>query len=336
MKILLTFDYELFFGQNSGSLDNCLINPTNYLIKILNQYDVKATFFVDVGYIDCLNRNRKDYLELDIEYNKITSHISSLSNSGHDIQLHIHPHWKDCNFNGKIWDIDTRRYRLHDFPEEEVDQIVKDYKNKLEEITGKRIIAYRGGGWCIQPFEHIKKALLSNGVIIDSTVFKGGYYQSDTHYFDFHEAEEKTIWRFEDDPNNEEKSGSFVEIPISSIRTSPLFFWKLAMAKKMGGDIHKSFGDGTAVKADQANLIRMLTTYTSTVVSMDGYKSSLLKKAFEIYNKKYKEKDYFVAIGHPKSLSPYALKKIDEFIKHTIDQNIYTTYQREVENGLLE
>ena len=30
------------------------------------------------------------------------------------------------------------------------------------EITGKPCQAYRAGGWCVQPFEFIKKALIKN------------------------------------------------------------------------------------------------------------------------------------------------------------------------------
>ena len=58
-KILITLDYELFFGK-SGSLEKSIINPTNKLLKILDKYNIKASF-VDSGYILNLNRNMQNY-----------------------------------------------------------------------------------------------------------------------------------------------------------------------------------------------------------------------------------------------------------------------------------
>ena len=34
-KILLTFDVELFLGHNSGTIENCIIRPTELIIKEL-------------------------------------------------------------------------------------------------------------------------------------------------------------------------------------------------------------------------------------------------------------------------------------------------------------
>ena len=50
-KILLTFDYELFLGAKSGSVDNCLIVPTDMLLDVMERHQTKAIFFVDTTYI---------------------------------------------------------------------------------------------------------------------------------------------------------------------------------------------------------------------------------------------------------------------------------------------
>ena len=51
MNIFLTYDYELFFGESTGSVDKCMIEPTNQLLKIAKEFNIKMTFFVDVGYL---------------------------------------------------------------------------------------------------------------------------------------------------------------------------------------------------------------------------------------------------------------------------------------------
>ena len=335
MKILLTLDYEVFFGHNSGSIEGCLISPTQKIIEILDKHNVKATFFVDAGYVERIKHQCSFYPELKNEYEKLVKHISLLSQNGHDIQLHIHPHWRDSYYSEKGWIIDTKRYRLHNFSTLETNRIVRDYKKILEDIIKDQIFVFRAGGWCLQPFESLGSALFSNGIRIDSTLYKGGYYKSSTHFFDFRNAEDKTIWKFKDDPNKENEEGEFIEMPISSIKVNPTFYWKMVFTKKFGGKKHKAIGDGKAVKGGKSSIIRMLTKPTMTVASIDGYKSSLLNKALNLYKTIYTEEDYFIVIGHPKATTPYSLKKLDEFIRKSVKQNEYTTYRQEVKNDKL-
>ena len=49
MKIAFTWDYEMFFGHKSGSVNRCMIEPTNRLLEISRRYNSKFTFFVDTG-----------------------------------------------------------------------------------------------------------------------------------------------------------------------------------------------------------------------------------------------------------------------------------------------
>lgn len=47
-KIILSFDYELFFGDKSGTVQKTLIEPTNALLDTMDKAGLKGTFFVDV------------------------------------------------------------------------------------------------------------------------------------------------------------------------------------------------------------------------------------------------------------------------------------------------
>jgi len=312
-NILITLDYELFFGANAGTQEKCILNPTQKLLKILNKYNIKATFFVDSGYLVQLERFKKDFSRLEKDYNLIVNQIKSLDKEGHSIQLHIHPHWEDSFYDGEKWVMDTTRYRLHDFSEEEIEDIVFRYKKALTNIVGDSIFAHRGGGWCIQPFDKLSKAFKKHDVWLDSTVFENGKNDSVTHYFDFKNSPIKTEWNFENNPVEEKKDGFFKEIPISAYKLSPLFFWKLVFFKKFGGDKHKGFGNGSAAGGSTMDKLRMLTRSTHSVVSIDGYKASFLEQAYESFSKRIDSKN-FVVIGHPKSMSEYSLSKLEEFI----------------------
>ena len=64
MNIFLTFDYELFFGETTGSVEGCMIQPTNNLLAISKKYSIPMTFFVDVGYLIRLEAESVKHLKL--------------------------------------------------------------------------------------------------------------------------------------------------------------------------------------------------------------------------------------------------------------------------------
>ncbi len=332
MDILITFDYELFFGDKTGTVERCLIVPTNLLLDIAKKNNVKFSFFIDVGHFLKLKEFRKKFISLQKDYDLMASQIELLSKKGHDVHLHIHPHWEDCFFFKTEWQINVGRYRLHSFSETEIEKIIGSYKKTLEEIAGRQIYVYRAGGWCIQPFKKIKNAFKKNGIWVDSTVFKNGFNTNKIHYFDFRHFPNKEVWRFEDDPLIESKQGYFFEIPISSLKVSPLFSWKLAFHKKFVTDLHKSYGDGLGIGTSQKNILKMMFISYYTVLSADGYKASLLFKAMDSY--KRHKRDLMVIIGHPKMQTRFSLKKIDEFIHINNDKNFITYSQYISKNNI--
>lgn len=329
MNIYITLDYELFFGSKSGSVDKCIIEPTEALLEIVDPYNIKLVCFVDAGYLCALEKNKESHPKLKIDYLKVTSQMNRLVSSGHSIELHIHPHWEDTVYDGKKWIFDTSRYKLADFSKTEVLEIVTKYNNILKKVTGVAPIAYRAGGWSAQPFEHIKESLIVNGVSVDSTVYSSGYYQSDNQNFDFRSVPlVPTEYKFSNDLTVPEKEGVFTEVPISSLKVSPLFYWQFALAKFQKKVKHQSYGDGGAIKMDKKQILRLMLMPSYTVVSIDGYKAKLLRKAYKKYVKLTNNSGNFVMIGHPKAFTPYSLSCLEEFIKDTHMQNEYKTFQK--------
>ena len=185
MNIFITLDYELFFGPQSGSVEHCMIQPTNDLLKILDPYNIKISFFVDSGYLLALEKFKTRFPELEEDYVAISNQIKKLTDEGHGIELHIHPHWEDSYYHKNKWVFDTSRYKLADFNEKEILAIVSQHCEILGRMTGRAPVAYRAGGWSIQPFEPIGKALRKNNILLDSTAYSGGYFQSPNQVFDF-------------------------------------------------------------------------------------------------------------------------------------------------------
>jgi len=317
MNIFLTHDYEIYFGEEHGSVDKCLIEPTNRLLQISKAHNIGMTYFVDVGFIMKLDQYRNEYPELNESYLNIVNQLNELENNGNDCQLHIHPHWEDATYEGGRWNISVDRYKLKDFEHDDVKRIVTEYKDYLEGLVGHKTNTFRAGGWCLQPFDRFASIFKDLGIRIDSTVYKEGVNLNSNYYYDFRGCPDKSRWNFEDDLCKEEENGSFLEIPISNMTYSPLFFWQLFLWGRISPDNHKPIGDGYPISVPGSRK-KILTSSTNNCVSSDGYFAKYLTKALELHKNKGED---LVVIGHPKACTNYSLKKMDQFI--SFNKNIH-------------
>jgi hypothetical protein len=312
MNIFLTFDYELFFGSHTGSVEKCIIQPTNDLLSLARVYQVPMTFFVDVGFLLAIEREKHKADSLSSELDAIKSQITEMETLGCSVQLHIHPHWENAFYENGRWVIQTENaYKLSDFSIEKQHEIVKKHKTYLDACLTVPTNSYRAGGWCIQPFSDLKDVFKLLEIKYDSSVFKNGMFQSDAYNFDFRAAPDKCKYQFEDDVCKEVEFGYFTELPISSFLYHPFFYWKLYGWGRLFPSKHKMVGDGQFL-AQPGRKKSVLTNKTWNHVSSDGYYASMLNRILKIKVKK--GDDNFVVIGHPKGNTLYSIKQLESFI----------------------
>ncbi|HLG35462.1 MAG TPA: hypothetical protein VI757_11330 [Bacteroidia bacterium] len=323
MDIFFTFDYELFFGNKSGSAEKCLLEPTNELIRIAEKSKVSFTFFIDTGYLVKLNEFRKKFPALEKNYSEVSRQLETLVRSGHDLQLHIHPHWENNIYNGSAWVMNTNRYKLADFSDSEAAQIFESCYEELKKHCPPPV-AFRAGGWCIQPFEKFKSSFIKSGIVYDSSVYKGGSRVSVQYDFDFSSAPSKTSWRFEDDPLKENPSGPFQEIAMTAQMLSPIFFWKLFLLGRMNPGRHKPVGDGFPL-AVPGYRKQILTQFTLHCTSADGYFASEIETASR-NTAQQNSGNEFVVIGHPKAMTKYSIEKLEVLIPKLQKNNSITSF----------
>jgi len=325
MNIFLTYDYELFFGESTGTVEKCLIEPTNRLLQFTKEFNVKMTFFVDVGYLIKLDEFADQNPDLQNDREKVRTQLEQIISSGNDIQLHIHPHWEKSSYSEGEWKIVTDgAYKLDDFSDEEIERIVRTYKNYLDNLIGRRTTTFRAGGWCIQPFSRLYPIFKELEIKYDSSVFPGGKFSSEHYSFDFTKAPKKSHYRFENDECLEQKDGFFTEYPISSMKYSPLFYWRLYILGRLFPLQHKMLGDGNYL-AQPGRKKSVLTNFTWNHVSTDGYYSSKLADYLHISERKnYTD---MVVIGHPKSMTNFSFKILKRFLQANHTKHEFITFK---------
>jgi len=320
VKIYLTFDYELFFGENSGSVQKCMIEPTNELLKLAENKNVYYTFFVDVGYLI----QAEKYIELNSDVERVKAQISRMIELNHSVQLHIHPHWEKATWNEGNWIMNVAgNYKLSDFSIQERSAIIEQYSSYLETLIGKKVTTFRAGGWCIQPFSELAEDLKKIGIVYDSSVIEGGYLQTENYNVDFTNAPKKSNYRFSSDVCIEDETGYFTEFPITSFRYRPSFYWWLYGLGKLFPGNHKMIGDGTFLSQGGRKWF-VLLNYSNHHVSTDGYFAKKLNAGLEKSINLNQEE--MVIIGHPKGNTLYSINKLEKFIDKNARKHQFTSF----------
>ena len=318
MNIFITLDYELFLGNETGSVQNCLIRPMHELCNVTNKYNVPLTVFVDAAFLLRLYESRTLCPDLQRDWNEITHNLQEMSRQGHDIQLHFHPQWLFSTYNIKDnkWNMDLSHYKMSDIHDRGLleDSFSKS-KQLLETIIGERTLSFRAGGYCLEGIDY-SSLFTNNSILIDSSVAREQYCDSNTHNYDYRHIPEKMVYGFSSDVHVEDDKKTFLELSISSIKWSMLKY--LFYFRKIFKSYHPHivYKDGKPIRdMGSANMFMKILNRlkgTTMLCSIDGPLSLFLEDYYN--NALKKQKEDLVLIGHPKNASDCSIKALGKFI----------------------
>lgn len=306
-RVIISFDYELFFGDNPGTVQKSLLEPTAMLMDAMEYTGAKATFFVDylmLKYMLAENEVTKS------EANLIIEQLQEMVSRGHRIELHLHPHWADAKYiNGKWNFSDFSHYCLSSFSKEEITGMFVEGTNFLESIAREvdpsyKIIAFRAGGWAILPFEMMKDGFEKAGIKVDSSVMQGCKIYANDMELDFTNAPKESIYRFEDDVLQDNPKGQFVEVQICSFCFSVLTSLLAIHYAKKHPEQFKPLTDGTHKRKNEKpiprpHLNKWQIMHSSQAFGLGGLPSFLLN-----YEIRRSDASHLVIISHPKDILP--------------------------------
>lgn len=236
IHIVITGDYEIF-GNGTGDVMACMIEPTNDILHACEKNGIKFTIFAEM----CEYWAFKDYseeLENDLGYVphlQIEDQLQDAIRRGHDVQLHLHPQWIGAKYEKKRWELNYGWWRIplapHGLGSSDDEKSLRgvffrgksDLENMLKPVYPVyECIAFRAGGYCIQPVESVFKAMKQVGIRVDSTVYKWGYNVDSPNYYDFRNARSNIYpWRAHpEDVNLLGSGGDIIEFPILSARSA--------------------------------------------------------------------------------------------------------------------
>ncbi len=215
--LIITIDYEIF-GNGQGCLNHCLLDPADQMMKIASRFNAPLTFFVEALEFMAMERYEGE--------TRVRQQLGrAVRNAGHDAQLHLHPQWWEAE-RGKDggWKLNMSRWRIGDLESSLIADMVASGKSWLKEVVdspGYECIAFRAGGWCIQPAKNVLPVLRAKGIRIDSTVAPGFWNASPDEWCDFREAPALPYWSVDRDVCKVAKS-ELLEVPITTGHIGPL------------------------------------------------------------------------------------------------------------------
>lgn len=308
-KLLLTFDYELFLGNKSGTVDNCLIIPTDMLLNVMERNGAKAIFFVDTAYIMRMEDLKDKYANVRNDLLKIKQQLQTILAKGHRLYHHIHPHWIDAKYDEKEnqWDLsDYTHYCLESLSDEKKKRLFEFSVSFLSELISKAEVnytccGYRAGGLHVEPFDKIKEEFDRSGICED--------YSVDTPIENMTES-----YCFNESTLHPLAEGKYTEFPISRIRIYGL--------RKIMNGIHyrltkrnqkyKKIGDGCPSNRQNSDKKPIASKFEfSLPISIELLTPVLLP----YYKKLLRQYSYIHFLSHPKLQSLATINLLDKFLK---------------------
>lgn len=285
-SLILTLDYELY-GNGSGNIYTHIIEPTERILALAEEYNAKITFFVEVVEFwriedEWLKGNTMGYEHNPIE--DIRKQLQKAHKQGNDVQLHIHPQWSDAEYKDGAWKVNLDDWRLGGYEKEgrySLLNLLKEGKKTLEQwITPidkeYKCIALRAGGYNIQPSQEIVVAMKEAGLVIDSSIYPGGKETGTLSNYDYSNiAKEKEFWQAGNELEEEGENGVF-ELPIVAF---PIPRWK-------------KFASIERIKSLLKNRKSAKDSFEAKTSSGDGKKSSKLDKIKYFFGQEWQTWDY--------------------------------------------
>jgi hypothetical protein len=331
--LILSQDYELFFHR-SGTPEKCLFEPCDALLENARKNGYKITFYVDAGMLVRMQDCARQHKRLASDFDRVRRHLRTIAGAGHDIGLHIHPHWEDTRIVNGRWAFENTRYQLRQFSDDEARDIVARYTRALGEACGVAPTSYRAGGFCIEPFEKIGAALLAAGIDVDSSVVPGAYLEDSDKGFDFRGIAADGWWNFERSPAVAEQGGRFLEIPVTPQKLPFSYYWGRLAEKLARRPEPRVFGDGYAKRIGKREILRRLAGLSRVAeMSVDNPKVQELERVAG----EPPERRLCHIMGHPKNISLNSLLLLEKVLRDRGVMNFenVATIARRIRTGQL-
>lgn len=316
IECVFTIDYEIY-GNGEGSLKELVYEPAERLMEVFRKWDARFVPFVEVAELEVIEAKGTDSA-IDL----VKKQVRDFYKEGFVPGLHLHPQWYKARYEKGRWQLDYSEYNLCTLPEERIIQIVDraiDYFRHLLGVTDFTPLSFRAGNWLLQPTRTVAKVLADRGILVDSSVFKGG--RRHEHNLDYRCAVKNGhYWRFREDAGVPDPAGSMLELPIHSQMVP---FWKMPTTKRLSMERH-NFSVNHAGRKTFYRLLDLLRIWHPLKLDFCRMTINEISRMLDVVIQEDRLNPTLlrpiVAIGHTKEL--FDLETVEAFLSYLKNKGI--------------
>jgi len=191
--LALTHDWELR-GDGSGDIEQIQFAPLRSLLEIYRKHSARTTFLPDVMQQVRFRQLESEHSELKSWADKWDGHVREAFRQGHDIQLHLHPQWRDGRYQNGRWHLNGD-WSILNYNHDAAYAMLAAGKEYLENLLrpidlSYRCIAFRAGALAAAPSDHLFKSLVSLGIQLDVSIAGGLFVNDRNLQLDYRDSEE--------------------------------------------------------------------------------------------------------------------------------------------------
>jgi len=193
IDLVLSDDWELR-GDGSGDLRVLQFGTARRLMDLYEQYGLRGTFNVEVmqqlGHRAWAGRHRQ-LAALADEWDEC---VREMHQRGHDVQLHVHPQWREAVFDGSEWRLQDC-WSIIEYPEEDIRQMLSASRDYLQALLrpldlNYRCRSFRSGSWSLAPSRYMLPILAELGIGFDMSMGQGLHYELPMVRLDYRNLDE--------------------------------------------------------------------------------------------------------------------------------------------------
>lgn len=331
--LILTLDYELF-GNGSGDLFCCVVEPAACIAALAERHGARLEIFVDALEFHAMERHAWPGIKA------VRRQLQDLMRRGHGLQLHLHPQWHiGAQPTPQGWALDATQWRIGSLsPPAAAECIGRGHRwlcKLMGEVRpGARPIAFRAGGWAIQPGRTVLAELQRLGVRIDSSVAPGMRNRQRSDWFDFRGAPGRPSWRVDTDVCMPAPQGPTLEVPIAVGRIGRLLHARM-LAQRRGSiapGCRGLYDSGASVWQKLHGLMGKLERIGRSMLDFSTLETHAMAVVAQDWLARWPSDPAvpLVAIGHTKNFGERSAQSLDAFLSLAAAQPdwVFSDYAR--------
>jgi hypothetical protein len=193
IHLALTHDWELR-GDGSGDIEQIQFAPLRRLLEVYAQAGARTTILPDVMQQLAFRRCENNHPNLKPLADSWDQHARAAFLQGHDVQLHLHPQWRNAEYANGRWHLDGD-WSILNYERDAAYAMLAEGKQYLENLlqpldSSYRCLAFRAGALAAAPSTHLFKSLADLGIQLDVSVAAGVFVNTNKLQLDYRNCEE--------------------------------------------------------------------------------------------------------------------------------------------------